>query len=109
MKVKTEIELQVEQPLLELMESCETFCVAGCCGVDAFDVSKEQVGCWVSAQGQEKALAAAVQLHTLIEEVKTYCHKVTSDRFNAHWTPLACACWLSNWETALGEVLKKTE
>ncbi|MDB6068036.1 MAG: hypothetical protein JWR26_4244 [Pedosphaera sp.] len=53
-----QIELQVSQPLRQLMESCETFCVAGCCGADAFGVSEQQIGEWVKIVGVEQAALA---------------------------------------------------
>jgi hypothetical protein len=104
---KTKFELIINQPLLDLMESCETFCVAGCYSVDAFDVSKEQIGHWISANGQEQSCVAATQLHELIAEVKVCQINITSELFNADWQPTACVGWLTQWETALGDATEK--
>ena len=104
--MKTEIELQVSQPLLKLMESCETFCIAGCCGTDAFDVSEKQINEWVKTVGVEQTDLASKQLNALIEEVTLRDTKVTSDRFNACWSALECVGWLNQWRIALDEVSK---
>jgi hypothetical protein len=104
-----EIQLQISQPLLELMRSCETFCVALCCGVGAFDVSEQQIGEWVKTAGLDQAGLARQQLQTLMDEVAAYGAAVTSDLFCASWSAQECVAWLNEWKTALEGVLQRTK
>src|SRR3954451_4113128 len=107
--VNKEIELKVNQPLLNLMESCETFSVAGCCGVDAFDVSEEPIRAWVKTAGLDQSSLAREQIQLLIAEVAVSNTPVNSDRFNACWSAQECINWLNEWKTVLEVVLHKTE
>jgi hypothetical protein len=39
----TFVELPIEAPLSDCLDACETNCVAGCCGIEAFDFEPENV------------------------------------------------------------------
>ena len=106
MQTDKQMDLVVKQPLLELMEFCETYCVAGCCGTDAFEITPELIRTWISRKDRGQALIAGAQLRDLIDHVKGCGQTVTSDRFNAHWEPAACANWLGHWDAAMVEALK---
>jgi hypothetical protein len=99
--MKTGIQLEMKEPLLELMRSCETYCVTACCGADAFEITKEQVGRWVSTQSRERVLEAAAQLQSLIGQVKPGKVYNFWDWFSFQWPPEKCKGWLEEWQRAL--------
>ena len=61
--------MQLDAPLLTLIERCETICVAGCCGREAFDFSPIHIASHLirySGQIEDKEVAALRnQLETL--------------------------------------------
>lgn len=105
--MKSETELKINQPLLGFFDFCETYCVAGCCGVDAFEISEERVAEWVSKNGIAAAKDAREQLQTMISDISKQDVTVTSDRLNAWWPAEACAAWLDKWVAVLNIVLNK--
>jgi Family of unknown function (DUF6331) len=99
--MKEEIELQVKEPLLGLIQSCETYCVAYCCGLDAFDRSQEQVAMWIGAHPREETLLALAQLNELIARVKPDSDVLFWNWFS-HGTPAGEALeWLNGWKVSL--------
>lgn len=42
-------EIKLGSKLYALVQACETYCVAGCCGIDAFDFSPLNIACHLSA------------------------------------------------------------
>jgi hypothetical protein len=53
-----ERQVHIPRPLWSVMEACETICVSGCCGLDAFDVSAAQIHQWAEG-GNTGELAEA--------------------------------------------------
>lgn len=102
--MKTEIQLEMKGPLLELMRSCETYCVTGCCGADAFEITKEQVGRWVSTQSKERVLEAEAQLRSLIGQITPDSVYSMGEWFNHQWSE-ECKEWLGRWQTTLEAAL----
>jgi len=105
------MKLRLPEPLLSLTRNCEVFCVAGCCGLDAFDVQASQLAPWVRAHGIASAINALNHLEALVNEVSTHAGEVWSDldEFNAVWKePRECLEYLDLWQReavrALGAV-----
>src|SRR5262245_16193210 len=73
------LELRLPEPLLNLTRSCEVFCVAGCCGPDAFDVQASHLAAWVQEHGIASAIDALHQLETLANEASAQDGAVWSD------------------------------
>jgi hypothetical protein len=75
------------EQLSRLKHSCEVNCVAGCCGLEAFDVTSDNVAPWVCDNGVPAALTALTQLEELCHAVAMERGPVASgmDDFNAHW------------------------
>jgi hypothetical protein len=107
--MKNETELNLAQPLLGLVEFCETYCVAGCCGINAFEIAEERVCLWIDENGVSIGENALGQLRNIMAEIAKLELDVTSDRINAHWTSQACVAWLGQWEILLDTVLNKTK
>lgn len=78
-------EVRMPQTLGELFAWCETECVAGCCGLEAFDFSRERIREWVASQPQQ-AGAAREQLRQLVKEIAGRSEEeIRSDALNAWW------------------------
>jgi hypothetical protein len=97
---------------------CEVHCVAGCCGLDAFEVDASHIVPWVREHGLVQTWVAADQLSDQIREVLASRGTVTSDQyeFNHYWVhPALCSLFLSTWqqeivraaETVSGQPLMK--
>ena len=46
----------------EAVRACEVYCVAGCCGLDAFEINREHLLVWARDRGVEHLWAALEQL-----------------------------------------------
>ena len=55
-------EALIPKPFSDLIESCETICVSGCCDIDAFDINPEAIRKWATQVGSEKLAQAKDQL-----------------------------------------------
>jgi hypothetical protein len=55
-----DVNVQIPEPLWGVMQACEVKCVAGCCGLDAFDISSEPLSAW-SPAGKDAFLSQALQ------------------------------------------------
>jgi len=53
----------------ELIAACETVCVAGCCGIDAFNFGKDTVGQWLSGAGLNKGVEARNELQQCLDRL----------------------------------------
>ncbi|WP_344103635.1 DUF6331 family protein [Myceligenerans crystallogenes] len=109
------VDMQIPRPLDDLVGRCETYCVAGCCGIEAFDPSPQEVERWVERSGSERALTAVRQIDELLDLVSDERLCVTSQRLN-HMTFNArarrdlvelLAALRSGLETALGMDVSK--
>ena len=66
----------------EFWQDLETFCVAECCGIDAFDFSKEVIQETISYYDKEEII---INLDILIEEIQSSKFKDAScSIFNAY-------------------------
>ena len=66
----------------EFWQDLETFCIAECCGIDAFDFSKEAIQETISYYDKEEIIT---NLDILIEEIQSSKFKdASSSIFNAY-------------------------
>jgi hypothetical protein len=109
--IKNEVELTIEEPLSDLMASCEHFCVVYCCGIYAFDPGKESVGLWVAGEAREKVQLARTQIRALIERVQMLSPEgqfgliFKGQLMSVKWTE--GIAWLIEWETSLNQCLNE--
>lgn len=66
------LDLHVRRPLWTAMQSCEVYCVAGCCGPSAFDLSPALMRHWVKTASAEEIRIAMLQLDRLIDRAKRH-------------------------------------
>jgi hypothetical protein len=66
---KPYVSIGVEWPLRDLMHSCETCCVALCCGIRAFNFSSGAVERWVTEAKSGRVGQAIEQLNQFIERI----------------------------------------
>ena len=80
-------ELTLSEPFRSLKNSCETRCVAGCCGTDAFEVESRNIIGWIRENGVPRALLALNQLEEMIQAVHGQSGPITSgvDSFDLYW------------------------
>lgn len=119
--------IEIEHPLVGLIESCERHCVSDCCGIDAFDFSPLFIAAYLSTHyGEiraEDVESLRNQLHTIR---KDYCSEPLQDieyaleieRMNQLFTTAGLARLLNEIEYNLGQAapvlelsdsLRKTE
>ncbi len=93
------LRLAIPEPLSSLAHSCETVCVAGCCGLDAFNVTAEQMVSWIRSAGRESACQALHQIDELVAQAAGHAGKIFSEEwdFNAIWTPEQCVAYFRLW------------
>jgi len=91
--------LTLSGQLYELVRTCETVCVAGCCGLDAFDLDHHRMVPWLREHGLTEGWKALDELSDMIARVRESQHAVSnSEEFNARWDdPTECAAYLANW------------
>jgi len=107
--MKEEIKLKLDQPLLGLVEFCETYCVADCCGSDAFEITEERIAKWVSEIGIATAKLAEEQLEAIILNISSREVNVSSERINFYWPAQDCVNWLEQWKAILNIIISKTK
>ncbi len=92
-------------PLLwQFMHDHEGYCVAGCCGADAFVIEAEGMKHWVRTHKSEVCEQVLKDLDQLIQSVSSIKEgKIISEweQINQVWGPRDCANWLRSWETEL--------
>lgn len=92
--------IHIPDPLQGLRGSCEVHCVAGCCGLDAFDFAAQHMAPWFREQNLQTGLLALTQLETLMAEASKDQAQVWSDQddFNTAWdTGEHCLDFLEAW------------
>ena len=82
------VELEFPPVFLELTRECEIYCVAGCCGLDAFSFDDETLNGTIDTLGLEKAEAAC---EAGLSFADSYAHEKArcwsdQDVFNHYWT-----------------------
>ncbi len=106
----SELALHVRPALEPLVAACEVNCVAGCCGLDAFEIGPAPIAQWVKAAGKDAARAARCELDTVLAELATAAGPVSSMRFNAVWkSGRECASLLETMRRHLDEALTRSQ
>ena len=103
--MKNKLELIIPSPLKEMFQSCATFCVPACCGLDAFDVDAYVIFRWFGGTpGPPEVLR---QLDDLIATVTAHDGPIDSmDElkfdFGHEWaTSVECVAYLQLWRAEL--------
>jgi hypothetical protein len=82
--------------VLELLKSCESDCVAECCGLDAFDFSTERFRPWLQDRPAEDREAVGVKLEGLLRELQGRPEELAaSSERNAAWAKAGAAAFFS--------------
>lgn len=94
------VNVQIPEPLSTVMRVCEVCCVAGCCGLDAFDISPELLCEWPQA-GKEILFSEALrQVDALLKDVLSE-NFYRSEYLNYCGTGPEWVEVLSKWKTAI--------
>jgi hypothetical protein len=96
------LELELPEPLRTLIRYCETFCVVGCCGLEAFDRDVKHMLPWLR-EHQEQFFIVLDQLSGSFRSVVDHHGSVVSHReFNAIWEDSAeCLQFLGEWRDTI--------
>lgn len=105
------LDLHIPDLLRELFRHCECLCVAGCCGVNAFDVTAEQIGRWLVHVSPVAIGLVQGQFERLLGSVAKHRGPVQADDwhgcFNAIWqTPHDCLTYFTDWRQAIAEAVR---
>jgi len=100
-----ELVLEVRPALEPVIAACEVHCVAGCCGLDAFEVATSHVAAWVQEAGFDAARAARRELDVVLDELAAAGDvRVTAMRLNAWWqTARECEAYFRRFAECLDE------
>jgi hypothetical protein len=88
--------------LWELIRRCETQCVAGCCGLDAFDRNPKDLLPWLR-EHQDEFFLVLDHLSDCLRLVGEQRHTIQSQQqFNASWdTQVECLQFLREWRETI--------
>jgi hypothetical protein len=101
--------LELHYPLLSLIKFCETFCMAECCDINAFDVSSLNMEGWIEDEGIDNARTALKQIESTISFVTSQSLNVYSDTFNYSWTPSEFKEYFKVWAAELQKAMTSYE
>lgn len=76
--------LVIDGPLRDCVQACETICVAGCCGLDAFDLDVDHVGQWARQRTAQELAAARIALAACLSQVEAPTRWLTSELLGHH-------------------------
>src|SRR5690349_7591764 len=92
---------EIPDALWSVLRCCESFCVGGCCGRDAFDLAPESVGHSVRLMPQHVLLAARQQLDQLIPSLEGIQGPVDTLMITDQWSGPDAAQWFSDFRQVL--------
>jgi hypothetical protein len=103
------LDLHVPLPLRQLFRCCETECVTGCCGVDAFVLRTAEITVWL-CDHHPHAAGVFEEFETLLNTVWRHRGSVTADErnglFNAVWqTPHDTLSYFAQWRWVIAEAV----
>lgn len=106
-----EVELTLPEPFASLVRSCETICVAGCCGPGAYDRTPENIEPWIRENGADAAKSAAAQAVRLAKRFEKGLYLVTSSEndFNFRWEGEYVSIYLYEWGFNIGRAIRTVE
>jgi hypothetical protein len=97
-----QVELEFPRSLQEMLESCETVCVAECCGMEAFEFSEKNIqGRLLKHPRQKDAVRERLaKIHCLVEcSNRNICW--TSGRLGFMWTGKRLNAFFEDLKNAL--------
>lgn len=106
-----EVELTLPEPFASLIRSCETICVAGCCGVRAYDRTPENIAPWIRENGVDAAQGAAAQAARLAKQFEHSWYLVLSSEndFNFRWEGEYASTYFFEWRFNIGRAIRRVE
>ena len=98
----------IPDPLWRVLRECETHCVGGCCGRDAFDFAPEVVRNCVTVPARDLLPVARRQLGELITALEAIPGPVDTLMITDTWTGPEAARWFADFrqlfDAAQGDV-----
>ena len=104
-----DFEIPFPSPLMSLLQACETICVTGCCGLDAFDRTPEAIASWVKAEGVVTATHAGQQARELAGDIGSRSGKAYSEWLNLLWDTALTAQYFREWALMIDNAIKQVE
>jgi catechol 2,3-dioxygenase-like lactoylglutathione lyase family enzyme len=94
-----EKEITIPEPLWSLLRCCEIYCVAACCGLDAFDFSPENIQIWIAETDVKTLSQVRHQLQEMIRSTSDQTCTYSSNQLNFWGDYTAWKTLLNQWET----------
>jgi Family of unknown function (DUF6331) len=85
------------EPLVSYLQHCETHCVAGCCGLDAFDFSPGHALGWLDEVGSMVIQDAIHQIDVLAASNQS----IASDQLNVALNPAEASAFYAEIRASL--------
>jgi hypothetical protein len=101
--------IEIHYPLVDLIKSCETYCEAICCDIDAFNISSSIMEGWIEEAGLNGANIALRQIDELVNEVISQECNVFSEVLNYSWAPSEFVKYFKNWAIELKKAIVSYE
>lgn len=103
--------IELPEPLIGLLQTCETNCVTGCCGVDAYDLDPRHMQPWIKDRSIQDAMLSWEQLGEVIETIRERIDvsEIVSNefQFNAIWNPRSeCIDYLHRWRHVIRKAVE---
>jgi len=93
-----EKEVTIPEPLWSLLRCCEIYCVAACCGLDAFDFSSEHVQNWIAETEAKTLRQVRHQLQEIAQYISDETYTYSSNQLNFWGDYSAWKTLLNQWE-----------
>jgi hypothetical protein len=96
-----ERQVVIPEPLMSMIAACETACVAGCCGLDAFDIDANQIRQWAQDEPAGVLEEASRQIEELIKALAPLNGEYNSRRLGFYGNSDEWLKMLSEWRDAV--------
>ena len=106
-----EITVKLSEALYTMMRECESYCVAGCCGVDAYEISAEALRRWAKLQAPDFLAARREELLQLLATFRSHNGLARVESLDLNDTKLASDWiqWFEQWLAALDQATGATD
>jgi hypothetical protein len=98
---KMEKKIKFPEPLAGLIQECETFCIAYCCGIDAFDISEANIKRWKAKHSEADFNLVKSQLENIIKQSLSFQGKLSSAQLNWVCPQIEFINWLKEFDNKL--------
>ncbi|MCE9566168.1 MAG: DUF6331 family protein [Planctomycetes bacterium] len=107
-RLPVEVMLRLPDPLMRLVRNCEVICVAGCCGLGAFERDSRHLLPWFR-EHPDQFMAIVDQLSEVIRFAGDQKGVIASDPddFNSSWEPHEFVQFLTEWRQTILEAAEK--